>query len=228
MTTAAALRAWLRTFRNRDEAVETLVRLIGASQAQMTSLVDAYMATKSGRSVKGLATPTLRALEEVYERPFGALGGLDAGADFGAAITSAQASVGKLAATDLQLAQTHAAREWMSDEDRIAGYERVISSGRPCGLCVAASTQLYAREDLMPIHEGCSCTVSPLTSTGPAPRPINPDRWQVVKAQVQSDLSARSLSRLHIDAESLPNVTRVVPDLELGLRLVDETWAAAA
>lgn len=225
----AALRSWDQNFRNREQAISGLAALVTAGQVQMTSLVDAYMAAKGGGRPKGLAAPTPRDLQAVYERPYGALGGqLENGAEFGAAMASARASVGKLVATDLQLAQTYAARDWMSDEESILGYERVINSGSPCGLCMAASTQRYHREDLMSIHEACFCTIAPIYGEGESPRLINPERWEVVKAQAEGDLSSRNLSKLRFDNEQLPNVLKVAPDPELGMRLVDETWAAAA
>jgi hypothetical protein len=229
LTSAAAVRAWARSFHSREEAIAAMAGLVGAGQRQMAALVDAYMAAKGGTRVKGLPVPEPRDLRAVYERPFGALGGqLEAGAGFTAAMASAQARVGKLAATDMQLAQTHSAREWMSGDQRIAGYERLISSGNPCGLCVAASTQRYNTEDLCPIHDSCSCDVSPIFGEGPMPQTINPERWEIVKSQASGDLSAEHLSSLNFDRANLPDVVRAVPDPELGLRLVDSTWAAAA
>lgn len=44
----------------------------------------------------------------------------------------------------------------------VVGYRRVVhpelsKSGHSCGLCIVASTMLYKRGDLMPIHSGCNC-----------------------------------------------------------------------
>ncbi|AYD82117.1 head maturation protease [Gordonia phage Turuncu] len=46
--------------------------------------------------------------------------------------------------------------------DVIIGYRRVLhpelaESGQSCGLCVAASTRLYKKKDLLPIHNLCNC-----------------------------------------------------------------------
>ncbi len=50
----------------------------------------------------------------------------------------------------------------------IVGYRRVLSNNpNHCALCVLASTQRYKRENLMPIHPGCSCTVRPVLETEP-------------------------------------------------------------
>jgi len=53
-----------------------------------------------------------------------------------------------------------------SDPSTVTGYRRVIrpelSAGGTCGLCVAVSTRLYFRGDLLPLHSRCKCTVIPV------------------------------------------------------------------
>jgi hypothetical protein len=53
-------------------------------------------------------------------------------------------------------------------DERITGYRRVIhpeaSKGGVCGLCIAAADRVYHVKELMPIHDRCKCTVSPVTS----------------------------------------------------------------
>jgi hypothetical protein len=103
--------------------------------------------------------------QEVYERPFGALGAALArqGQDgWGAGMESATASLVRLAQTDLQLAQTHSARDWMAEDQYVKGYERILGGGDNCPLCEVAATNLYYREDLAPIHDRCGCSVAPV------------------------------------------------------------------
>jgi hypothetical protein len=173
--TAATAAAFGRSFGDRAGTIATIVPLVEAGQAQTVRLVGGYMAAKAraagedGR-VKGLdarayTTSVLRGrpAAEIYSRPFGALGAhLARRATVEQALTSARGSLSRLVRTDLQLSQTHAARDWMGDDDRIVGYERVLGPGKNCPLCVAASTRVYYREDLMPIHERCGCSVAPL------------------------------------------------------------------
>jgi hypothetical protein len=210
LVAATAAGALLQLRHEREQAIEATVRVVEAGQAQVVALVDGYMAAKLAQARRGdgqpkgldLARYTVSTLRrrpavEVYERPFGALGGqLEAGADVSVAIASADASVRRLALTDLQLAQTHAARDWMADDQRIVGYRRVLGSGHSCALCTAASTRTYKREDLAPIHERCSCTVSPVFD--PRANPTSPADGGV----------------------------RVAKDPELGPRLLEESWAA--
>ncbi|MEQ9093070.1 MAG: hypothetical protein RLN63_03105, partial [Miltoncostaeaceae bacterium] len=109
-------------------------------------------------------------------------------------------SVARLALTDHQLAQTPAARVWMAEPaNQDYGYERVLGGGESCPLCVVASQQIYYREDLMPIHERCQCSVSPLFGEHPGGGNVPRERDSGV---------------------------RVVDDPEIGPRLMGEGWAA--
>lgn len=50
---------------------------------------------------------------------------------------------------------------------KVIGYRRILhpeeSTSGTCGLCVAAASRKYSREDLKEIHNGCKCTVSAIT-----------------------------------------------------------------
>lgn len=206
---AAAASAWSSAYRDRERAVATLVPLVEAGQAQTVALVSGYMTAKAlsegERAVtralerERYTTTALRGLPaaEIYGRPFGALAGqLAQGAEFAQAFASSRASLDRLVRTDLQLAQTHAARDWMAGEERVVGYRRVLGPGKNCPLCISASTRTYFKAELLPIHERCHCSVSPLFGSAPV--------------------------------KSVGTKVRVVDDPELGARLVDENWAAAA
>jgi len=186
--TAAAARYWAARFSDRQATLAAIVRLVATGQAHTVRLVDAYMAAKATEATGngqrlGLdpalyTTAALRGVSAdiVYGRPFGAYGAfIKDGASPADAVRAAQASVTKLAATDLQLTQTHAARDWMqtassslTSDLRIVGYRRVLAGAGPhCALCTAASTRTYRVADLLPIHEHCTCTVQPLYGTEP-------------------------------------------------------------
>jgi len=172
--TAAAAAIWARAYHDRQQAVTQTVQVVTAGQRHTVALVDAYMAAKMLQAtghgaVKGLdpALYTIAALrgvpaDVVYGRPFGALSAeLAKGADQPQAVDSGLAALTKFASTDLQLAQTNSARDWMTSEATIVGWRRV-TDGNPCELCGLAATRTYRKEDLMPIHEHCGCTVEPL------------------------------------------------------------------
>lgn len=211
---AAAAAAWAAMHSNRPFAIAHAVRLVGAGQSHTVHLVGAYMTAKSletvGSSPKVQLDPALYTIEKlrgiaadtVYGRPFGAYGALTKqGAPDGEALQAGRASVAKLAATDLQLAHTHAARDWMqaageqaTGDVKIVGYRRVLSGPGPhCALCTAASTRTYRTADLMPIHEHCTCGVQPLFGTDPV--------------------------------ASIGTTVRVEDDPELGPRLMADDWS---
>ena len=53
------------------------------------------------------------------------------------------------------------------DPRTVTGYRRVIHpelslSKHSCGLCVAVSTRLFRRDNLLPMHARCNCTVMPV------------------------------------------------------------------
>lgn len=186
---AAVAAAWAHRYQDEEAAISQIVRLVNVGQTHIVHLVEAYMVARAihdGVQLKRIGldpaeytTSILRGIEAhtVYGRPFGAYGAfLEDGQSQADAIRAAKASVSKLAATDLQLTQTHSARDWMraageqrpTGELQIVGYRRVLTGPGPhCPLCEAASTRTYRSEFLMPIHEHCTCTVAPLWGTEP-------------------------------------------------------------
>ncbi|QAU06354.1 MuF-like minor capsid protein [Gordonia phage WhoseManz] len=65
---------------------------------------------------------------------------------------------------DLSMANRSAFRNAINAAPKgvITGYRRVLhpelsQSGQSCGLCVAASTRIYKKKDLLPIHNLCNC-----------------------------------------------------------------------
>jgi hypothetical protein len=178
LVTAAASHALTQFSSERAAAIASVIPVVEAGQRHTVALVDAYMAAKTldaigAGTVVGLnpAKYTITALRngaaaaDVYGRVFN---GFQPGKDPQQALSEAHATLDKLARTDLQLAQTHSARDWMNeqaktatDEARIVGWRRV-TDGDPCALCAAAATRTYRTADLMPIHEHCECGVEPL------------------------------------------------------------------
>lgn len=212
---SAVAAVWAQGFRERDQVITEVLRIVQAGQSTTVGLVDAYMAantqlvTGTG-SVKGLnpknyTTELLRrkAAEEIYSRPFSALGAfMSKEQDLARSLEAATSSLTRLAQTDLQLAQTHAARDWMDDEKTIVGYSRVLGSGEHCELCKAASTRRYYVSDLAAIHERCGCGV----------RPEYGDPGELT-----------DLQRMKLETDVYTVV--VEPDPELGVRLQADNWS---
>lgn len=83
------------------------------------------------------------------------------------AIDIALQRVEDLADVDMELTMRKSANNIFKATPKITGYRRVLhpelaESGTSCGLCIAASTRVYSKEELLPIHEHCHCGVMPI------------------------------------------------------------------
>lgn len=115
---------------------------------------------------------TLRGIDELleWERPARDARTLRLlGADELRAALKAEWRAKRQAHDDLQLARREAERQrWGLSED-VIGYRRILrpeqSEHGPCALCIVASTRIYGKSDLKPMHGGCVCDVLPVTKT---------------------------------------------------------------
>lgn len=99
---------------------------------------------------------------QVYIRPYREVwDALAQGQDLSTAVDRGQVRLEQIAATDLQLAKTHAAHHVLSQAGGVVGYRRTLNLPS-CALCVVASTQRYYKADLLPIHPACDCGVEPI------------------------------------------------------------------
>jgi hypothetical protein len=155
---------------DRDRFVALVVPVVLAGQRQVSALTDAYLAqvltTSLGRPVRpsGAVNDYPRPTEptEVYGRPYKAIWtALSAGTKFADARRIGEERLKDIAATDMQLAKTHTARASFQ-RNGVTRYARVLTGSQSCALCYVASTQTYSRGDLLPIHPGCDCSVSPI------------------------------------------------------------------
>lgn len=81
------------------------------------------------------------------------------------ALYRAQLRAREMVEMDLRLAFTHQARGWAQARDGYHTWRRVIrpelSQDGACALCVVAADRVYHKENLLPLHTGCNCTVLP-------------------------------------------------------------------
>lgn len=137
-------------------------------------------------------------IEQVYMRPFTEIRHqLDIGKTPDEAFRIGQQRLIKTAETDLQLAKTHASRDFaVKLQERhpgtIVGFRRVLSS-KPnhCALCILASTRRYHSFDLLPIHPGCGCGVALIIGDEDPGAFIDDQRVQDLHAIVERDLGKR-------------------------------------
>lgn len=155
-----------------------LAAQIEAVQGQVASSTDAYLA-EALADIKGARVAPSGAINVTNLRK----GVTHAGA-YGrsADVFRYQRSLGKtedeaqtaavqraeaVASTDVQLAARAQSQKFMVVK-HVSGWRRVIhpekSKGGTCGLCIAASTRIYHKDDLMPIHTHCACTTLPIVN----------------------------------------------------------------
>jgi hypothetical protein len=182
-----------------------LSQMIEAIQGQAASSTDAYL------------TALLSEMKGHSVNPFGPVNvaGLRVGANhvevYGRAADTYryQVSLGKdpeqaqemavqraqvMAQTDVQLAQRAQSQKFMV-VNKVTGYRRIIhpelSKGGTCGLCIAASSRFYHRGDLMPIHNRCCCTTSPIVNSVDPGTVLNKDDLTALYKQAGSTLGSQ-------------------------------------
>jgi hypothetical protein len=181
-----------------ERFIAKVVPVVEAGQIKTAGLTQSYLAAMARMSgIKPLPTAKLPAnlrgvaLEEVYRRPAVATyTALSKGASLDEAVALGQTRVEQLVAMDMQMANVRSAFETVSNDQRVVGWQRVLSGGENCALCAIASTQRYHSEDLMPIHDRCSCDVAPIYGSKDPGQVINAERL----SDAQSALEAQGLN----------------------------------
>lgn len=145
-----------------------------AGQRQTANLVAAYMAQQRSLTLGVPNRPVRIALQrvtgaavrngadpvQVYRRPFAELWRLLGNqVPFTPALQQAEQRLVKTVESDLELAKTHSSQVVVEQDRDAVGYRRVLVGEENCGMCVIASTRIYDKHELMPIHPGCDCGV---------------------------------------------------------------------
>ena len=202
------------------------VPVVQGAQVQAAALTDSYLAlleqTVTSVPTRPVGIPRAIAIDsrgvpalDVYRRPGPDIwGALKNGVDYQEAVGRGLTRAVGLAETDVQLAETHAARHVLAGKPKVVGYRRVLTGAESCGLCAVASTQRYHRANLLPIHPGCDCQVSPIYGDVDPGRVINQRLVDDLGAEVTDRFGAttrRSYSDLvvvHEHGEVGPMLTR--------------------
>ncbi len=198
---AYALAQWgAGEYRDADMVrfLNRVVPVIKAGGTQMSALTDSYLAraltlmTGTPTRARGaIDTATLRGVpaDEVYKRPFQTVWTkLSEQRPLDAAVGAGKARLVDIVRTDMQLAKTRTSQSVLSRDDRVRGFSRDVTGVKTCALCYVASTQIYSRGDLMPIHPGCSCGISPVTNSSPFDSQAASDRLESVHNAVNNEL----------------------------------------
>lgn len=178
-----------------DQFLGQALPVIHGGQQAMARFTDAYLSARIADRFGGQAAPlgveaaaAIRGVdpEVVYRRPFAQLWTeLGDGVPFPVALDHSVQRLVSLAHTDLQLTKTHTAQAVFGAHDRVSLYRRVPKGRDTCALCLIASTQPYAKRDLLPIHPGCDCGVEEIADPSQA---HDPDLLDQVHDAVARDL----------------------------------------
>lgn len=177
--------------------------VVEGAQIQIGQLTNGYLATLesaiTGRKVSPLglsndlfSTQALRGIttKEAFNRTGSTIWfGLSEQKSLDMLIGKALNRALDIAKTNLQLASTHSARAVFARNERVVGYRRVLTGGETCKLCQVASTQRYHKQNLMPIHPGCDCGVSPIYG--------NVDPGQVIDSKTENDSDVKIVTYEH-------------------------------
>jgi len=209
------LGSWHRPDAQRFAAAA--VPMVEGAQTALATLTSNYVASVASEALRRPVAPPpipqvararLRLVDptEVYQRPFvGAYTALRDGQPLDQALNGARLRLREVAEGDMQLAYAHAsqaAMEGLPEGQRPTGWRRVLVGSENCAMCVIASTQVYRRSDLNPIHPSCDCTVEPVFGHIPD-RVIEPQRLEQVHAAVKDltgvvDRGGRAVDYRHI------------------------------
>lgn len=181
---------WLNlgTWNDTDLAafVAEIEIVTGAAHAAVTRAVDAYVARLTRTAPVGLEpVGNLRGLppEDLWRRPFlDTWTSLKDGADLADAVDIGKNRAQQIASLDVQRAQVAAMDQALDAHPEIIGYRRVLT-GKSCRFCAAASTRIYHKKTLMPLHTHCDCSVAPVIGDRDPGLTANKARLTALKAQ---------------------------------------------
>ncbi|MCW2674798.1 MAG: conserved hypothetical phage protein [Frankiales bacterium] len=223
VVTATAIRqsqAEVRTFTSwYDTAAitalaEALARRSSSSQQAVASLTDAYIARvmtiMRGRPVSPAGTITIPGTFRADISPAGVYGrladlyrweilrGLD---DAEALLTRIEAQTAVLTSTNDDLA-FRAQAHHSFDKLKVAGFRRVLhpelSKFGSCGLCIVASTRIYNRDRLMPLHDRCHCGVLPVLEGDDPGDILNSQDIGALYSQAGGQTSREALKKVRV------------------------------
>lgn len=88
---------------------------------------------------------------------------------------------------------------------KVVGYRRVLhpefSKTGPCGLCVVAASRWYTIAELMPLHDKCKCTISPVTKNQDLGLKLNEADLKRIYAAAGGSTFAEDLKRITVQVD---------------------------
>lgn len=185
-------------------AMQTAQRTHAGLMAEFLELSTHIMTGRRPTSPSGLGAVYPRNADpfDVYSRPvFEYRDQIAKGLDDTLAEQAAKLYAEVLAETDAALARRDAAQTVL-DAGQITEYRRIIrpelSKTGTCGMCIAASTQIYKTDNLMALHSRCKCVPMPVIGSKD-PDGFNRDDLEALyKANPATDRQALAATRYKV------------------------------
>lgn len=163
-----------------EEAAEAAAETSNTAAILAAGLMSQYLATVTSTMVgEDLPTPAVLLpplrngadMRLVYQRPIKMFRRQVAkGVPPAEAFRQAMHTAAVMTETNNTLAMRQASQialDQLASEANITGFRRILrpelaKTGLSCGLCIAASDQVYSKARLLPMHGGCNCDVLPI------------------------------------------------------------------
>lgn len=155
---------------------------------------------------------------ELWERPAEAYRyAISQGKNDTEALAAAMNRAGHIAKADVVITARDAQIREFRRSEKVKGYRRVIhpelSKSGVCGMCIVAADRLYSLKELMPLHDGCNCTVAPVTARSDPGLKLNQQDLEELYSAAGGSTRKEDLARLRITSyehgELGPTLVRV-------------------
>lgn len=196
-----------------DEFVEAVLPLVEGGLLQVEALTEWYVDSSAQHlGIKNAArlqrrpykTRAERDADALLRRPLSTVyGELAQGAPLAVAVQRGRDRLGNIVSTEVTDMARKSAHSRMRLLDGKVAYRRVLTGRENCALCAIASTRLYWKSELMPIHPGCDCGVALVPKGTPLDRPLDGDLLEQVHELVERDIGQvdRAGELIKIDGE---------------------------
>lgn len=154
---------------------DRIVPLVSAAQRQSVALTEGYLARALDRPALGLPADDLIGASvragadpaEVYARSFVTIwAALGRGDPYEQAVQTGLSRALETVRMDVQLSARATFDAVQQADDGIYGYQRV-ADGNACDFCLAVDGAYVKSADAMALHNGCGCSLEPLTEPHP-------------------------------------------------------------
>ncbi|HEY4267518.1 MAG TPA: hypothetical protein VGM94_04930 [Galbitalea sp.] len=228
-TAAYARSLWVNSPNYYDADIDTMVAhltpVVQAGQMQQAYLANAYSSQyANANGVAWRSTPVdydsiinYRGIapDVVYRRPaVQTYTALSRGVDYDAAIAQGLSRLLSIVLTDLEQSANRQAQAAL-DNSGFEYFERVLTGAENCAFCVIASTQVYHRGNLLPMHPGCDCKTRGLKSNRNPGNVVDPDLLEsthqaIIQKFGGTDYGARDLGLGKFSQSNLSDFTDLI------------------